>query len=69
MPTMNSTKSWFAAQAISSIRRGIGSRLAYAILQRMQLRVTNELPARGASTQSVYDIAPPPGLLRTGTSG
>jgi len=34
---MNSIKSWFAAQAISSIRRGIGSRLAYAIVQRLKL--------------------------------
>jgi hypothetical protein len=35
---MKAIKSWFAAQAISSIRRGIGSRLAYAIVQRMKLR-------------------------------
>jgi hypothetical protein len=35
---MRSIKSWFAAQAISSIRRGIGSSRAYAIVQRMRLR-------------------------------
>jgi hypothetical protein len=35
---MRRIKSWLATQAISSIRRGIGSRLAYAIVQRMKLR-------------------------------
>jgi hypothetical protein len=35
---MKAIKSWFAAQAISSITRGIGSRLAYDIVQRMKLR-------------------------------
>ena len=35
---MKPIKSWFAAQAISAIRRGIGSRLAHAVVQRMKLR-------------------------------
>ena len=35
---MKPIKSWFAAQAISAIRRGIGSRLAYAVVTRMKLR-------------------------------
>ncbi len=35
---MKPIKSWFAAQAISAIRRGIGSRVAYAIVTRMKLQ-------------------------------
>jgi hypothetical protein len=34
---MKPIKSWFAAQAISAIRRGIGSRIAYAVVTRMKL--------------------------------
>ena len=34
---MKPIKSWFAAQAISAIRRGIGSQVAYAIVTRMEL--------------------------------
>jgi hypothetical protein len=36
---MSPIKSWFATQAISAIRRGIGSRRAYDTVRRMRLRV------------------------------
>jgi len=48
---MSPIKSWFAAQAISSIRRGIGSRLAYAIVQRMMIRAY-EVQERWATVPS-----------------
>jgi hypothetical protein len=56
---MNSIKSWFAAQAIPSIRRGIGSRLAYAIVQRMKLRahVARASYSRTAAGQAIGAMA------------
>ena len=56
---MTSIKSWFAAQAISSIRRGIGSGLAYAIVQRMKLRahVARASNSRTAAGRGIGAIA------------